>query len=112
MNKKQREDIGRELEEIATANGADARTEHDSRSAMFVAGWPDVSVSVDIDDLFKGGMMAHFHGARRDLVMGPWFDSINTCHRHKATLYRPTRLEFMMAFRKTCEAIYTREVFV
>lgn len=111
MNKKQREAIANRLCEIARQAGAIVDVCHGSKVAVFSADFPDVSVSVDINDLHKGGLMAHWYMAKRDLRMGTWFDSINECHKRKATLYRGNAEYFYTAFEYACDAVSSREAF-
>lgn len=106
MNRKTREDIAEKIARIAARHGAIAvDIDENGKSAMVTVTFEHVSCSMDIDSLHKGGILCSFYGASKPLRPVPSFDSINTCHYHKATLYRATAHAFLSAFEQACAAI-------
>lgn len=104
MNKQQREAIAENLAAIVRRHGGTPviGSEFDGpRELRFEAHFPEVSVSMDIDDTFNGGILASWYGAKRNLHWRA-FDSVNECHFRKATQYRPTAEDFAAAFDRTC----------
>lgn len=114
MNKKQRIEIVARLSTIAVRHGANVTMEEErfgrKRSIYFGAKFPHVNVSIDIDDLHKGGLLSCWYGAKRPLAFGV-FDSVNEVHRCKATMYRPDAESFYEAFERACAAIVSGAAF-
>lgn len=108
MNQKKRDGIARRMITIAERHGGIGTLEGDMVEIHFT----DVSVSFELDDLFKGGILAHWYNARRNLqhVVGG-FDSVNTSHFRKATTYRDNAEQFAAALSVACRAIETGAAF-
>lgn len=98
-------------DQIATiAQGATVTVEHSGRFTRVECFFHDVAVSIDLDHLLDGGILAHWYRAQRDLAPGP-FDSINTAHRRKATQYGRDAASFLAKFEHACRAVTTGEAF-
>lgn len=113
MNAKQRKTIAARIVAIATAHGAAVETHGPLPRHPGItvdATFPDVMVSIDVDDLHRGGLMANWHRARRPLAFAP-FDSVNECHRMKATQYRPNAEAFFEAFERAAQAVASGAAF-
>jgi len=108
MNKTKRAGIARRMIGIAERHGGAGTLEGDMVEIHF----PDVSVSFEVDDLFKGGILAHWYNAKRNLrhVIGG-FDSVNPYHFRKATTYRDSAELFAAAFHVACAAVESGEAF-
>lgn len=82
------------------------------RTVYLQCEWPGkVKVAIDVDDLHKGGLCAHFHQAERLLRGHIAFDSVNQHHWRKATVYRDNAEGFKSAFTRACEAIASGDAF-
>lgn len=113
MNKRERTIIAHRLLAIAERHGAIVEIDLDRswRSIHFLARFPLVHVSIDIDNLHRGGLLASWHRAEQPLALAP-FDSVNECHRHKATQYRDSASEFYPAFEHACAAVADSSAFL
>ena len=113
MNRRQRIAIAAKLSEIIISHGGKCIIEEDKAAyhCTHVAGeFKDVRVSIDVDNLHHGGLMANWHQASRKLL--PWpFDSINEVHRSKATQYRNNADDFYEAFEEACSAVESGSAF-
>jgi hypothetical protein len=105
MKKAERVAIAKTLTDIAERHGAAVEVTHGPRNSTVDCEFPDVSISLDLDRLLDGGIMAHWYGAKRDLVVTPAVDSVNPCHHRKATVYAPTSALFIARFTSGCELI-------
>lgn len=105
MNKATRLALTKTLSDIAERHGAAVEVIHDARSTTIDCVFPGVSIAFDLDGLFDGGILAHWYGAERDLVVTPAVDSVNPCHRRKATVFAPTADLFIARFTAGCELI-------
>lgn len=78
--------IARECGAIATAHGASVeilpRGIGGERETLVTLKWPELSASFDVGD---GGVLVSFFDAKRALADHLIFDSVNPCHRRKAT---------------------------
>lgn len=104
MNKATRTALAKQLAEIAGNAGAVVTITHGSRDCYVNCEFADVSVSFDLDNLHRGGILASWYRASKPLALRP-FDSVNECHRHKATLYRDDAASFIAAFTTACAAV-------
>jgi hypothetical protein len=105
VNKATRLAITKTISDIAAHHGATVEVIHDARSTTIDCVFPEVAISFDLDGLFDGGILAHWYGAKRDLVVTPAVDSVNPCHRRKATAFAPTADLFIARFTAGCELI-------
>ena len=99
------------LARVAKASGGESVISHESRSTRLDVTFPNVRCAIDLDNLFKGGILAHWYGATLDLESGYWFDSVNEHHRHKATQYGDNDIEFTHKFGQACRAIASGKAF-
>lgn len=114
MNRKQRIEIATRLSKIAAERGAKVTIREDDprwRNVMVEADFDSVQVSIDVDDKLGVGLCAHWYGAKRPLRHIPAFDSVNECHRRKATQYRPGILIFYRDFEAACDAVKSGAAF-
>lgn len=114
MNKKARMALASRIKSIAEEHGAKVEIEDcpEHRCAHVDCKFPDVSISMDIDSIFNGGQMAHWYGAKRHLRMTYAVDSVNECHRHKATMFAQTEEFFIERFAQGCKMIASGEAFI
>lgn len=113
--RQQRKAIALRLAEIATKHGATVEIDDEGpyhvRNVHVDCRFPEIAVSFDVDDLFKGGILANWYGAKRDLRHHRLFDSINTIHFSKATTFRPDVESFAQWFDEACAAVVRGDVF-
>lgn len=84
----------------------------DERETLVCVAWPALALSFAIGGVNEPGVLCSFHGATRDLRHDAVFDSINTCHRRKATTYcDDSGPVFMRWFAAACTAVQSGEVF-
>lgn len=117
MRLKDRQALADQCAAIAARHGAEVEilprgilgTEHETLVRLEFA---DIGVSFDIGGCLAPGVLVHFYGAKRDLKHHAVFDSINECHRRKATTWNddsgPVFLRWLDA---TCAVIAKGEVF-
>jgi len=105
MNLSSRIKIAEMLARIArNVGGAETGISHERGSTYVRCRFPAVRVSFDIDDKLQGGILASWHGADRDLSPLA-FDSVNECHKRKATLYGADLNSFAHKFDRACRMV-------
>jgi hypothetical protein len=89
MNKNARMAVATQLRRVLEIHDAEVFIDDEPlyRSTHVTAVFPGVvSVSLDIDDLHKGGALASWHSAKGKLSPAV-FPGVNPYHHHKATSY-------------------------
>lgn len=113
MNKAQRKAIAARLKEIAERHGGMVRVDHEierlglarRRSIRMEFEFRHVRASTNIDDLHRGGILINWFYASRPLAIPGPFNSVNDCHRGKATMYEDSAEQMYPAFERACSAV-------